>query len=57
MGARRWYIIESYLAPDDTSKIESVVAALKEHPQGATHLVAGDVKTTLTEPENDQRGT
>ena len=28
-GARWWYIVGCYLAPDDTSKIESVVAALK----------------------------
>ena len=35
-GARRWYIIGCYLAPDDTSTIESVVAALKERP-GALH--------------------
>ena len=30
MGARQWYIVGCYLAPDDTSKIEGVVAALKE---------------------------
>ena len=28
-GSRRWYIIGCYLAPDDISTIESVVAALK----------------------------
>ena len=37
--------------------IESVVAALKERPRGAALLVAGDLNTTLTEPENYQRGT
>ena len=37
--------------------IEIVVVALKEQPQGAVLLVAGDLKTTLTDPENDQRGT
>ena len=56
-GARRWYIIGCYLASDDTSTIESVVAAIKDQPQGAALLVAGDLNTTLTEPENDQRGT
>ena len=37
--------------------IESVVAALKERPQGAALLVAGYLNTTLADLENDQRGT
>ena len=57
MGARRWYIIGCYLTPDNTSTIESVVVALKERPRGAVLLVAGDLNTMLTEPENDRRGT
>ena len=56
-GERRWYIIGCYLSPDDTLTIESVVAALKEQPRGAALMVAGDLNTTLTEPENDWRGT
>ena len=56
-GARRWYIIGCYLTPDDTLTIESVLATLKERPCCAALLVAGDLSTTLTEPENDQRGT
>ena len=56
-GARRWYIIGCYLAPDATLKIESVVAALKERPRDAVLLVAGDLNTTLAEPEKEQRGT
>ena len=40
-GGRRWYIVGCYLAPDDTSTIESVVVALKERPRGAKLLVAG----------------
>ena len=31
---RQWYIIGYYLAPDDTSTIESVIAVLKERPPG-----------------------
>ena len=56
-GAQRWYIIGCHLAPDDTLAIESVVAALKERPRGAALLVAGELNTTLNEPENDWRGT
>ena len=56
MGVGRWYIIGCYLAPDDTSTIESVVAALKERPRGTALIVAGDLNTTLTDPENDRRG-
>ena len=45
-----------YLAPDDTSTIESVVAALKERPMGAKLLVAGEFNANLAEPEGDWRG-
>ena len=54
--AWRWYIVGCYLAPNDTSAIESVVAALKEHPMGAELLVAGDFNANFEEPEGDQRG-
>ena len=43
--------------PDNTSTIESVVAALKERSRGAALLVAGDLNMTLAETENNQRGT
>ena len=56
-GVRQWYIIISYLAPDDTSMIESFVATLKERPRGNALLVAVDLNTTLTDPENNRRGT
>ena len=56
-GARRWYIIGCHLAPDDTSTIESVVAALKERPQGTALIVAGDINTNLSDTENSGRGT
>ena len=57
MGARQWYIIGCYLASDDISTIESVVAALKERPRVTALLVAGDLNTTLMDQENDRRGT
>ena len=56
-GARRWYIIGCYLAPDDTLTIERVVAAIKERPKGTTLVVVGDLNTNLDNPENDRRGT
>ena len=55
-GAWWWYIVGCYLAPDNTSTIESAVAALKERPMGAKLLVAGDFNANLVEPEGDQRG-
>ena len=45
-----------YLAPNDTSAIERVVAALKERPKGAELLVAGDFNVNLSKPEEDRRG-
>ena len=56
-GARRWYIIGCYLAPDDISMIESFIAALKERPRGTALIVAGDLNTTLSNLENNGRGT
>ena len=56
-GSRWWYIIGCYIDPDDTSTIESVVTTLEEWPRGAALLVVGDLNTTLTQPENDRRGT
>ena len=53
---RRWYIVGCYLAPDDTSTIESVVAALKERPRGAKLLVVGYFNVNLAEPEGGRRG-
>ena len=45
-----------YLAPNDTLKIESVVAAIKETPMGAKLLVAGDFNANLAEPEGYRKG-
>ena len=55
-GQRQWYIVVCYLAPDKTSTIESVVAALKERPRGAKLLVTGDFNVNLAKPEGDRRG-
>ena len=56
-GARRWYIIGCYLAPDDTSTIERVVAALRDRPKGTALVVEGELNTDLEDSENDWRGT
>ena len=55
-GGRRWYIVGCYLAPEDTSRIESVVSALKERPRGSELLVAVDFNTNLEDPEGYRRG-
>ena len=55
-GELRWYIVGCYLTPDDTSTIESVVAALKERPQGAKLLVMGDMNVKLSDMEGYWRG-
>ena len=46
-GGHQWYIIVCYLASDNTSTIESVVAVLKERPRGAELLVVGDLDTNM----------
>ena len=55
IGARRWYIVGCYLAPDDTSTIERVVKALRDLPKGAELLVTGDLNINLASPEGDRR--
>ena len=52
---RRWCIVGCYLAPNDTSTIESFVAALKERPWGSEMLVAGYLNFNMVYPEGDQR--
>ena len=44
MGARRWYIIRCYLAPDDAETIERVVIFLEDRPKGTALIVAGGPK-------------
>ena len=56
-GARRWYIIRCYLAPDGTETIERVVTALGDRPEGTTLIVAGDLKTDLENSESNMRKT
>ena len=55
-GERQWYIVRFYLAPNNISMIESVVATLKEQHWGAKLLVTGDLNMNLSETEGDWRG-
>ena len=54
-GARRWYIVGVYLAPDDTETMERVIEAIRSRPRGAERLVAGDLNVDLATPEGDRR--
>ena len=56
-GARRWYIIGCYLAPENTSTIERVVAVLGDRPKGTALVVAGELNTDLEDTDNYWRGT
>ena len=40
-----------YLAPDDASTVEGVIAAIGKQPQGAALLVVGNFITNLAAPE------
>ena len=46
-GARRWYIVGVYIAPEDTETMERVVAAIRKKPRGAELMVAVDLTPTL----------
>ena len=54
-GARLWYTMGCYLAPDDTSTIKRVVEALRESPKGAELLVTGYLKINFADTEGDRR--
>ena len=47
--------MDCYFSPNDTSTIERVVEALREHPKGAELLVAGDLNINFAAPEGDRR--
>ena len=51
LGDMRWYILGCYLAPDNASTIEDVVAAIGKRPQGAALVVVGNFNTYLATPE------
>ena len=55
-GDMGWYILGCYLAPDNASTIEDVVAAIGKRPQGATLIVFGDFNSNLVEPEGHGYG-
>ena len=55
-GSQWWYIVGYYLAPDDASTIEDVVAAVSKQPRGVALLVAGNFNTDLAAPEGHVQG-
>ena len=54
-GARRWYLVGVYFAPEDTTTMERVSEAIQSKPRGAELLVAGDFNVDLASPEGDRR--
>ena len=54
-GARQWYIVGVYLAPDNTSMMERFSEAIRSRPRRAELLVEGDFNADLSTPEGDRR--
>ena len=52
---RRWFIVWFYLAPDNASTIDDVVAAIRQWPQGPALLVVGNFHTDMVIPEGWER--
>ena len=46
-GARQWYIVGVYLAPNNTATMERVIKAIRSQPRGEELLVAGDFNVNL----------
>ena len=51
IGKRRWYIVGCYLANNDSSTIDRVVAAVVQRPRGSKLLVAVCFNAYLVSPE------
>ena len=51
LGDRRWFIVGCYVAPDNASTIEDVVAAIYTRPRGEALLVVRNFNTELATPE------
>ena len=54
-GERQCYIIVCYFTTNKTLTIESFITGLKECPQGAELLEAGDLNANLADPEGEWR--
>ena len=54
-GARRWYIVGVYIAPEDTTTMERVVEVIQRKPWGAELLVAGDFNVEIAALEGNWR--
>ena len=50
------FIVGCYLASDEASNIECVVAAIVQCLRGAARMVAGDFNSNLAAPEGNRRG-
>ena len=50
-GARRWYIVGVYIAPEDTEMMERVVEAIRKKPRGTELLVIDDFNAVIAAPE------
>ena len=49
-GAKRWYIVGAYIAPEDEVTTEMVVNAIGRRPPGAELMVAGDLNANILAP-------
>ena len=51
LGGQKWFIVGCYLAPDNSSMIYFVVAAISQYHHGSVLIVVRDFKSDLDEPE------
>ena len=52
-GPRCWFIVGCYLDPTGASKIECIIEAMGQNPQGANMMVVGDLNEDILEPEGN----
>ena len=50
-GKKRWNFVGRYIAPDNASTIEDVVAPISRQPQGAELMVDGNFNADLDDTE------
>ena len=52
-GARRWFIVICYIAPDGVTKIEGVIAGIWKSPRRTEIMVAGNFRFNISDPEGN----
>ena len=55
IGGHCWWVVVWYLALNDASTLERIVAGIIQQPQGVETLVTRNLNTDILAPDRDER--